>query len=49
MKEAVALAFLILEFIFNHIFGRQKDKLFCPVFLLRKGMSNVICDLKVKS
>ena len=29
----------------DHIFGPKKDKLFCPVFVFRRGMSNAICDL----
>ena len=29
----------------DHIFGPKKDKLFCPVFAFRRGMSNAICDL----
>ena len=31
--------------IFDHIFGPKKNKLFCPVFVCHRGMSNVICDL----
>ena len=30
---------------FDQIFGPKKGKFFCPVFVFRKGMSNVICDL----
>ena len=29
----------------DHIFGPKKDKVFCPVFVFRSGMSNVICVL----
>ena len=36
---------LILGLILDHIFGPKKDKLFCPVFVFRRGMSNAICDL----
>ena len=35
---------LILGPILDHIFGPKKDKLFCPVFVFRRGMSNAICD-----
>ena len=28
----------------DHIFGPKKDKLFCPVFVFRRGLSSVICD-----
>ena len=45
IKEDDVLTFLILEFILDHIFGPKKDKLFCPVFVFRRGMSNAICDL----
>ena len=33
----------ILGPILDHIFGPKKDKLFCPVFFFRRGMSNSIC------
>ena len=36
---------MILGPILDHIFGPKKDKLFCPVFVFRRGMSNAICDL----
>ena len=45
MKEDDVLTFLILGSISDHIFGSKKDKLFCPVFVFRRGMSNAICDL----
>ena len=45
IKEDVVLTFLILGFIFDHIFGPKKDKIFCPVFVFRRGMPNAICDL----
>ena len=35
----------VLGSILDHIFGPKKDKLFCPVFVFRRGMSNAICDL----
>ena len=44
-EEDVVLIFLIPEFIYDYIFGAKKDKLFCPVFVFHKGMSNDICDL----
>ena len=47
MEEAVVLTFLILGFILDHIFGPKKDKLFCPVFVLRRGMSNAVCDFEL--
>ena len=31
--------------ILDHIFDPKKDKLFYPVFVFRRGMSNAICDL----
>ena len=49
MKEDDILTFLTLRFIFDHIFGLifglKKDKLFCPVFVFRRGMFSSICDL----
>ena len=36
---------MILGPILDHLFGPKKDKLFCPVFAFRRGMSNAICDL----
>ena len=30
---------------FEPYFWPKKDKLFCPVFVFRRGMSNAICDL----
>ena len=45
IKENNVLKILILRFIFNHIFGPNKDKLICHVFVFCRGMSNVICDL----
>ena len=36
---------MILGPILDHIFGRKKDKLFCPLIVFCKGMSNAICDL----
>ena len=38
------LTFLLLGFILDHTFGPKKDNLSCPVFVFRRGMSNVICD-----
>ena len=37
MHDIVALTFLILEIIFDHIVG--------SVFAFRRGMSNAICDI----
>ena len=45
IKEGNVLTFLILGPILDHIFGPKKDKLFCPVFVFRRSMSNAICDL----
>ena len=39
------LTFLILGYTLDHIFGPKKDRLFCPVFVFRRGMSSAICDL----
>ena len=36
---------LMLGPLLDHIFGPKKGKLFCPVFVFRRGMSNAICDL----
>ena len=45
IKEYDVLTVLILGPILDHVFGPKKDKLFCPVFLFCRGMSNAICDL----
>ena len=45
LKKDDVFAFLILGFIFDHIFGPKKDKHFWPVFVFHKDMSNAICDL----
>ena len=45
IKKDDFLIFLILEPIFDHIFDPEKGKLFCPVFVFRRGMYNGICDL----
>ena len=42
IKEYDVLTFLILGFILDYIFGPKKGKLFCPVFVFRRGMPNVI-------
>ena len=44
-KQDDVLTFLILGSILDHIFGLKKDKLFCLVFVFRRGISNAICDL----
>ena len=31
--------------VLDNIFNPKKDKLFCSVFVFRRGMSNAICDL----
>ena len=36
---------MILGPILDHNFGPKKDKLFCPLFVFRRGMSNAICVL----
>ena len=36
---------LILWFIFNHIFGPEKDKHFFTIIAFRRDMSSPICDL----
>ena len=38
-------SFLLLGFIFDHIFGPKKDNLFGFVFVFLRGMSNAISDL----
>ena len=45
MKEAVVLTLLALGFIFDHIFGPKKYKLFCPVVVFCRVTYNVVCDL----
>ena len=45
IKEDNVPTFLILKPILSHIFGPKKNKLFCPVFVLCRDMSNTICDL----
>ena len=44
IKGNDVLTMLILGVFFDHIFGPKKDKLFCPVFVFRRGLSNAICD-----
>ena len=48
IKKDGILAFLILGFIFDHVFGPKNNKLIhlriISVFVFRKGMSYVICD-----
>ena len=44
-KKDEALIFLIIGSILDYIFGPKKDKLFCPVFVFYKSMSNAICHL----
>ena len=44
-EKEVVLIFFMPEFIFYHIFGPEKNKLLCPVFVFRRDMSNVLCDL----
>ena len=34
----------IFDTILDYIFGPKKDKLFCPVFVFCRGMSNANCD-----
>ena len=34
---------MIQRFILDHIFALKKDKLFCPVIVFRRDMSNTIC------
>ena len=45
IKEDQVVTFLILGPILDHIFVPKEDKLFCPVFVFRRGMSSAICDL----
>ena len=35
----------IFDTILDYIFGPKKDKLFCPVFVFCRDMSNANCDL----
>ena len=46
-KEDDVLIFLILGPVWYHIFGPYKEKLFYPVFVFRRGMSNAVYDLKL--
>ena len=45
IKKDDVLTFLILGSILDHIFVLKKDKLFCPVFVFCRGMSNAIYDV----
>ena len=45
IKKDDVLTFLILGSILDNNFGPKKDKLFCPVFVFRRGMPNAICDV----
>ena len=45
MKETVVAAAFMFEFNIFQIFGPRNDILFCPLFVLQNGISNVICDL----
>ena len=44
-KENVVFTIFIIGFIFDHIFESKKNKLFSPVIIFHRGMSNAICDL----
>ena len=39
------LTFSVVVSVLDHIFGPEKDKLFYPVFVFRRGMSYAICNL----
>ena len=43
-ERKLSLTFLLLGFILDHIFYPKKNRLSCPVFVFRRGMSNDICD-----
>ena len=48
MKEAVVAAAFMFEFNIIQIFGPRNDILFCPLFVLQSGISDVICDLELQ-
>ena len=45
VKEDVVAAVLMFELTLFQIFGPRNDLLFCPLFVLRRVISNAICDL----
>ena len=45
VKEIVVAATFMFELNIFQIFGPRNDILFCPLFVLQSGISNVICDL----
>ena len=45
VKEAVVAAVFMFELALFQIFGSRNDILFCPLFVLQKGVSSAICDL----
>ena len=47
VKEAVFAAAFMFEFNIFQIFGPRNDILFCPLFVLQSGISDVICDLEL--
>ena len=47
MKEAVVAAAFMFEFNIIKILGPRNDILFCPLFVLQSGISDVICDLEL--
>ena len=44
MNKVIFLTFLIIWFIFDHIFVPKNDKHVCPVVAFRRGMSSPIYD-----
>ena len=45
VKEDVVAAVFMFELTLFQIFGPRNDILFCPLFVLQRGISNAICDL----
>ena len=45
IKEDVVAAVFMFELTLLQIFGPSNDILFCPLFVLQRGMSNAIWDL----
>ena len=49
VKEDVVAAVFMFELTLFQIFGPRNDILFCPLFVLQRGISNAIYDYLVKA
>ena len=45
VKEDLVAYVFMFELTLFQIFGPRNDILFCPLFVLQRGISNAICDL----